>query len=110
VHAEQHRARLDLVGQATSDGAAHVLGAIPPQQCSARAREGKEERKGVGPLDISELGARVTGAELDVKIYGAELGASHSGVEPLGRSSTVPRSSAPETLAPSSAPLMLAPS
>ena len=26
------RARLDLVGRATSDGAAHVLGAIPPHQ------------------------------------------------------------------------------
>ena len=25
VHAEQHRARLDLVGRATSDGVAHVL-------------------------------------------------------------------------------------
>ena len=31
VHAEQRRARLDLVGRAISDGAAHVLGAIPPQ-------------------------------------------------------------------------------
>ena len=31
MHAEQRRARFDLVGQATSDGAAHVLGAIPPQ-------------------------------------------------------------------------------
>ena len=31
MHAEQRRARLDLVGRATSDGAAHVLGAIPPQ-------------------------------------------------------------------------------
>ena len=30
VHAEQRRARLDLVGWATSDDAAHVLGAIPP--------------------------------------------------------------------------------
>ena len=35
VHTEQHRARLDLVGWATSDGAAQVLvlwipGAIPP--------------------------------------------------------------------------------
>ena len=30
MHAEQRRARLDLVGWATSDGAAHVLGAIPP--------------------------------------------------------------------------------
>ena len=31
VHAEQRHARLDLVGQATFDGATHVLGAIPPQ-------------------------------------------------------------------------------
>ena len=31
VHAEQRRACLNLVGRATSDGAAHVLGAIPPQ-------------------------------------------------------------------------------
>ena len=31
VHVEQRRARLDLLGWATSDGAAHVLGAIPPQ-------------------------------------------------------------------------------
>ncbi|XP_066310790.1 uncharacterized protein [Miscanthus floridulus] len=46
-------------------------------------REGEEERKGVGPLDISGLGARVTGAE------------------PPGRSSTVPRSSAPASMAPS---------
>ena len=30
VHAEQRRARLNLVGRATSDGAAHVLGDIPP--------------------------------------------------------------------------------
>ena len=32
MHAEQRRARLDLVGWATSDGVAHVLGAIPPQK------------------------------------------------------------------------------
>ena len=31
MHAEQRRARLNLVGRATFDGAAHVLGAIPPQ-------------------------------------------------------------------------------
>ena len=36
VHADQCRARLDLVGWATSDGAAHVLsygyrGSYPPQ-------------------------------------------------------------------------------
>ena len=34
MHAEQRRARLDLVGRATSDDAAHVLGAIPPQDYS----------------------------------------------------------------------------
>ena len=34
VHGEQRRARLDLVGWATSDGAAHVLSAIPPQLVS----------------------------------------------------------------------------
>ena len=58
----------------------------------ARAQEEEEERKGAGPLDISELGA------------------SHSGAEPPGRSSTVLRSSAPETLAPSSAPASMTPS
>ena len=65
------------------------------RQCSARAREGEEERKGAGPLDISELGA---------KIYGADLGANHSGVEPPGRSLTVSRHLALETLAPFSVP------
>ncbi|XP_066341146.1 uncharacterized protein [Miscanthus floridulus] len=45
---------------------------------------GRRERSGAS-LDISELGARVTGAELGAKIYGAELGASHSGAEPPGR-------------------------
>ena len=34
MHAEQRRARLDLVGRATSDGTTHVLGAIPPQLVS----------------------------------------------------------------------------
>ena len=31
MHVEQRRARLDLLGRATSDSATHVLGAIPPQ-------------------------------------------------------------------------------
>ena len=31
VHAEQRRARLNLMGWATPGGTAHVLGAIPPQ-------------------------------------------------------------------------------
>ena len=38
VHAEQRRARLDLVGRTTSDGAAHVLGAIPPQVAGAKKK------------------------------------------------------------------------
>ena len=39
MHAEQRRARLDLVGRATFDGAAHVLGAIPPHGLSQETFE-----------------------------------------------------------------------
>ena len=45
MHAEQRRARLDLVGWATSDGAAHVLGAIPPQWVTEEEKEKKEREK-----------------------------------------------------------------
>ena len=52
MHAEQRRARLDLVGRATSDGAAHVLGAIPPHGPKVLACAPKPYRAFVG-VDVS---------------------------------------------------------
>ena len=44
VHAEQRRARLDLVGQATSDGTAHVL------SCGYRGPYQHNEVHGLSPF------------------------------------------------------------
>jgi len=57
MHAEQRRARLDLVGRATSDGAAHVLGAIPPQ---AGTEVLAHEEGGGAPARLAESRARIS--------------------------------------------------